>query len=66
MTRVRDLILHHKLNKTPTNTKQLQISNILIFCTSTEHVVFNVSAVLLHYQLHTTTPFTDVLATNEF
>jgi len=65
MTTVRVLLLNHKLNKTPTTVKQLHIVNILILCTSTEHV-FNVSAVLLHYELHTTTPFTNVLATTEF
>jgi len=62
MTTVRVLILHHKQNKTPTAVKQLHIVNILILCTSTEHA-FNVSAVLSHYELHTTTPFTNVLGT---
>jgi len=65
MTTVRVLLLHHELNKTPTTTKQLHIVNIIIFCTSTEHV-FNVSTVLSHYELHTTTPFTNVLVTTEF
>jgi len=54
MKTLRVLLLHHKLNKTPTAVKLLHIVNILILCTSTEHV-FNVSAVLSHYELHTTT-----------
>ena len=65
ITTVRVLLLRHNLNKTPTTTIQLHIVNILIFCTSTEHV-FNVSVVLSHYELHTTTPFTNVLAPTEF
>jgi len=65
MTTVRVLLLHHKLIKTPTAVKQLHSVNILIFCMSTEHA-FSVSAVLSHYELHTTTPFTNVLATTEF
>jgi len=48
-----------------TTVKQLHIVNILILCTSTEHV-FNVSAVLSHYELHTTRPFTNALTTTEF
>ena len=51
------------MNKTPTTAKH--IVYILIFCTSTEHV-FNVSAVLSHYQLHTMTPFIDALVTTEY
>jgi len=67
MTTVRVLLLHHKLKTTPTAVKQLHVVNILIFCTSTEHV-FNVSAVLSHYELHTTidTIHYNVLATTEF
>jgi len=65
METVRVLLQHLKLNKTPTTTKQLHTVNILIFCTSTEHV-FNASAVLSHYELHTTTPFTNVLVTTKF
>jgi len=45
-----------KLNKTPTTVKQQNIVNILILCTSTEHV-FIVSAVLSHY----TTPYNDTI-----
>jgi len=65
MTTVCVLLLHHKLNKTPTTVKLLHTVDILILCTSTEHV-FNVSAVLSHYELHTTTPFTDALVNTEF
>jgi len=65
MTSVCVLLLQHKLNKTHTAVKQLHIVNILILCTSTEHV-FNVSAVLSNYELHTTTPFTVALVNTEF
>jgi len=37
MTKVCVLLMHRKLNKTPTTAKQLHIVNILIFCMLTEH-----------------------------
>jgi len=67
MTTACVLFLHHKLNKRPTTIKQLglHIVNVLTLSTPTQHV-FNVSAVLSHCELHTTIPFTNVLATTEF
>jgi len=38
--------------------------NIVILCTSTEHV-FSVSAILSQYKLHTMPPFTDALVNTD-
>jgi len=53
MTTISVLLLHHRLNKTPTAANQLHVSNILTFCMSTEHV--HVSAIQSHFALRTTT-----------
>jgi len=45
MTTVCILLLHRKLNKTPTTATQLHIVNSLIFCTSNEHDMDTLNAI---------------------
>ena len=67
MTTVCALLLHHKLNKTLTAAQNsYTLSTFKYFARQLKMYMFNVTAILSHYELHTTTPFTNALATTEF